>query len=213
MISTKVPAEARQRKGFTLTEVAIVLGIMGLILGAIWTAASSVYANQRTAHAQTAVLQIAGGVRALYGSQASTGFGAATIITPQLNSSGVIPADLNGGTTGPFPNGATGVVATADGNGFVIAMTAVPMQNCINLIAGIAGTNRDPGLYMADAVLSAAVAAGDATTTGSPLGDEVTPTQAGLARAQSPAPGSTALNMIGGCTNTLNKIRFGFSIR
>ena len=35
----------RSKKGFTLTEIAIVLGIIGLILGAVWTAASGVYAS------------------------------------------------------------------------------------------------------------------------------------------------------------------------
>jgi prepilin-type N-terminal cleavage/methylation domain-containing protein len=35
----------RRRKGFTLTEIAIVLGIIGIILGAVWTAASGVYAS------------------------------------------------------------------------------------------------------------------------------------------------------------------------
>lgn len=33
------------KKGFTLTEIAIVLGIIGLILGAVWSAASGVYAS------------------------------------------------------------------------------------------------------------------------------------------------------------------------
>jgi len=32
-----------QRRAFTLTKVAILLGIMGLILGGIWTAAAQVY--------------------------------------------------------------------------------------------------------------------------------------------------------------------------
>ncbi|MDD4615576.1 MAG: type II secretion system protein [Alphaproteobacteria bacterium] len=209
MFSKNKPSQAR--KGFTLTEIAIVLGIMGLILGAIWTAASSVYANQRTAHAQTAILQIAQGVRTLYTSQGGTGYTALTDITVNLNSAGVIPSDLNGGATGPFPNGRSGIIATSDGNGFVVVVTGVPQSNCINLIAGIAGANRDPGLFSASAVADAAIGTGDAGTgaTFAPLQDEVSPTEAAAATVND---GNGA--PIGGCNRTtLSKVRFGFSIK
>ena len=39
------PLSGRRQRAFSLTEMAIVLGVIGLILAAIWTAASS--ANQR----------------------------------------------------------------------------------------------------------------------------------------------------------------------
>lgn len=46
MLTTPTTARTiSKKKGFTLTEIAIVLGIIGLILGAVWTAASGVYAN------------------------------------------------------------------------------------------------------------------------------------------------------------------------
>jgi len=90
-------SKVRQR-AFTLTEIAIVLGMMGLVLGAIWTAASSVYTNQRSLHGATAVMQVAQGVRALFGSSNTTGYTATANMTPALLSAGIIPTDLiNGG--------------------------------------------------------------------------------------------------------------------
>src|SRR5690349_11023145 len=54
------------KRGFTLTEIAIVLGIVGLILGAIWVAAAAVYNNLRTSKGTTELLTVVQNVRALY---------------------------------------------------------------------------------------------------------------------------------------------------
>src|ERR1700733_12022724 len=54
------------KRGFTLTEIAIVLGIIGLILGAIWVAAAAVYTNMRTSKTTTELLDIVQNVRAMY---------------------------------------------------------------------------------------------------------------------------------------------------
>lgn len=195
------------KRGFTLTEIAIVLGIIGLILGAIWVAAAAVYNNLRTSKAVTATLQTAQAVRALYATSNTTGLTVATDLTATMVSSGVIPADLS--VSGPFPNGAFGVVGTSDGRGFVIVMTAVPQSNCIALLTQIAGTSRDPGLYNASAVASAAIAAGDASTTGTPTTVAIAPT------TMSAAVTGTAPNQFGGCTAANNpaKVRIGFTLK
>jgi prepilin-type N-terminal cleavage/methylation domain-containing protein len=194
------------KKGFTLTEIAIVLGIIGLILASIWWAAASTFANQRITHANTAILDIVEGLRTLYSTSSSTGYAAATLITPTVVSAGIIPADLAAGT-GPFPGGTTGVSATSDGLGFVVTITAVPQSACVNLLTMLGGVSRDPGLYAASAVATAAPAAGDASTTGIPLTVALTPIVA-LAAASGTAP-----DTIGGCTNPLNKVKFGFTIK
>jgi prepilin-type N-terminal cleavage/methylation domain-containing protein len=56
----------RRKRGFTLTEIAIVLGVIGIILSAIWAAASSVYQNLRTQQAVQEVQIIVAGYRSLY---------------------------------------------------------------------------------------------------------------------------------------------------
>lgn len=48
MLRKKWPSCLRRDKGFSLIEAAIVLGLVGLVIGGIWTAASAVIARQRT---------------------------------------------------------------------------------------------------------------------------------------------------------------------
>src|SRR5580700_11353983 len=61
----------KEERGFTLTEIAIVLGIIGLILGALWVAAAAVYTNLRTSKTTTQLLTITQNLRALYATSAS----------------------------------------------------------------------------------------------------------------------------------------------
>ncbi len=212
MMTRNPSAHARteqHKKGFTLTEIAIVLGIIGLILGAIWVAAAGVYNNQRVNNANTAVLQITQGVRSLYATSSTTGYAAATDITAALITANAVPTNLVNGATlsGPFPGGASGVIATSDGMGFVIVMSGVSQSNCISVLTNIGGTSRDPGLFKADAVANAAPATGDATTTGTGLTTAVTPGIAAVAAV------GAAPSTYGGCTNTSNKVRFGFTLK
>jgi prepilin-type N-terminal cleavage/methylation domain-containing protein len=57
------------RRGFTLTEIAIVLGIIGIILGAIWAAAAMVYENNRTKESREQALAVINNWRSIYGSR------------------------------------------------------------------------------------------------------------------------------------------------
>ena len=57
---------SKNGRGFTLTELAIVLGVMGIILGAIWAAAAAVYANNRLKTAVTEIAYVVEGYRSLY---------------------------------------------------------------------------------------------------------------------------------------------------
>jgi len=205
LTDTPPPALSVQKKrGFTLTEIAIVLGIIGLILGAIWTAAAAVYANQRVAHANTAVLQIVQAVRGLYAT-ANTDAG---LTVDNLVCAKAVPSDMVVGVCGtpatlidPFPAGATTVFPTTDGLGFYITMSGVPQAACINLLMSIGGTNKDPGLFQA----TNAAAAPAAGATGVPLAVVATPALAAGAVAGS----------FGGCTLALTNgtVTFGFSLK
>ncbi|MFA5041207.1 MAG: type II secretion system protein [Bdellovibrionales bacterium] len=213
MTTKKLPAQLRlgkHKKGFTLTEIAIVLGIMGLVLGAIWVAAAGVYNNLRVNNATTAVMQIAQGIRALYATSATTGYSSVTDMTSSLITAHAVPNNLVNGTelSGPFPGGATVIYATSDGNGFVVTMSAVSKANCISLLTAVAGTGRDPGLFKADAA-TGNPSTGDAAATGNALTVPMT-----LAYASAGSALGTAPSTYGGCgIGDLVKVRFGFSLK
>ena len=192
----------KNTKGFTLTEIAIVLGIIGLILGAIWTAAAAVYQNQRVAHANTAILQIVQAVRGLYATANSD----AGLTVDNLVCSKAVPSDLVVGVCGGpatmidmWPAGVTTIVPSAASDGFAIEMSAVPQAACINLLMAIGGQNRDPGLYYLGTTVVAVAGIGSsaaATTAGPPL-------------TGSPTPLTAAVPCVAG----VSTVAFGFSLK
>jgi prepilin-type N-terminal cleavage/methylation domain-containing protein len=212
---TKNNTHRQRRRGFTLTEIAIVLGIIGLILGAIWVAAAAVYNNLRVSHANTEILQIAQAVRGLYGNASSTGVIANTILTPTLINAKTVPSDMvNVAGTGlidPFPGGTTGVLTPTTADSFTIEMTDVPNDACINLLMSVAGSNRDPGLFEASAApdVTNAIAAGDVLATASTAAIDAVIATPVLAN------GAVAGNF-GGCTaaaGAQDRIKFGFGLK
>lgn len=139
-----------ERRGFTLTEIAIVLGIIGLILGAIWAAASAVYNNLRTSRAQQEILTVAQNIRAMYATQ-STVDSAAT--TDTYISAGVFPSDAtvetSSGKSVKNPWGGNfDIIASSSDNytSFIVTMEGVPVNACITLATSTTGTGRDSGL-------------------------------------------------------------------
>ncbi len=211
MIMPKKPFMPANARGFTITEIALVLGIIGLILGAIWAAAYSVYSHYRVDTAHKVIVQTVRGVRTLYMPAGSMGSSGSSLdITSALITAKMMPDNVVNGevTSGPFAGGGIGVVATSDGKGFVVVLTHVSRSACVDLLALVGGDGRDSSLYKADAVNDAAVQTSDATTVGTPLITAVAP---GIALA--PMAG-TAPSTYGGCDSSeLKKVRFGFALK
>jgi prepilin-type N-terminal cleavage/methylation domain-containing protein len=137
----------KARKGFTLVEASIVLGIMGLILAAVWVAAGTVYKNQRVASASTYLLQIAQAVRNMYsGNQVL----ATDTTLSQWIAAGAIPKDAvvnNTATSNPW--GGETNVTVSDTTTFSVLFTKVPKAACIDLLMRNTGSGRDTGLQVA----------------------------------------------------------------
>lgn len=94
------PVFRRYTRGFTLTEVAIVLGVIGLLLTSIWSAASTIYENKKITNSETGIVAAAQAVHSVYWTSGDEfqGDGAHHDITFP----GMFPtvwACVNGGTT------------------------------------------------------------------------------------------------------------------
>jgi len=151
-------SRARKTRGFTLTEAAIVLGIVGLILGAIWVAAAAVYENMRTNRANEQILKVAQAVRSLYASSPTMNVGGENVdVTTALVSAGIFPTDMLNGTTvyHPWDNsggagGANSVIVSGYDSTpprFAIKLIAAPKQACMRIMTGNTGQQRDAGMY------------------------------------------------------------------
>jgi len=164
--TTQPPRRDHSRKGFTLTEIAIVLGIIGLILGAIWVAASAVYNNLRVSKTTTQLLQVTQAVRAMYATTSTVdpsanmavgAVGAGTFPATYAQA-GVFPSDMVISATAPTVQdvwgGAAGVTATtttAANDSFAVIFTGVPTAACISLLTGNTGSGRDVNMVGASA--------------------------------------------------------------
>jgi len=87
---------SNENRGFTLTESAIVLGIIGLVLSAVWIASARVIQGNKVTTATQEATTIALGLKALYGPRGhidayTTG---AVEITSSLISFGLIPTNM-----------------------------------------------------------------------------------------------------------------------
>lgn len=159
---------ALKQRGFTLTEIAIVLGIIGLILGAIWVAAASVYSNMRVSKAQGQILTIVQNIRSLYATSTLTNETAFAEMTATVRAAGVFPSDMLSGTATQSP-WATAVqvyneTRTVAGDAFSIVYNDIPTAACISLVTSLSGNGRDPGLFHVGYAAGASTAALSATT-------------------------------------------------
>jgi len=142
----------RKQRGFTLTEAAIVLGIVGLILGAIWVAAAAVYNNMRVGTTTTQILQTISSIRSLY-DQSNDLTGMTQV---NLAAANAVPRDMLANTASgvlrdvwgtTYNDGVTGLIQAVTSNTEIqVKFTAVPQDACIALASRITGSGRDTGL-------------------------------------------------------------------
>ncbi len=131
----EIKAFKKSKRGFNLIEAAIVLGVVGLVIGGIWVAAAAVQSNMRESDTSKGLLQIVQNTRNLYYGQTPTTT-ASTDITTSLIAANAIPADFIISTTAaknPF-NGAVTVSLTGNPNDTIaVSMAGVPKDSCIDL--------------------------------------------------------------------------------
>lgn len=128
------------KRGFNLIEIAIVLAVIGLVIGGIYVAASSVTDNQRKQRAQAQVLTIVQNMRTTFATQTFT---SAILTGDVLEQARIIPADMpRVGTSANF-SGAYGDVSInfVDAQTFDVAMTGVTRGGCVDLLTKSFGTS------------------------------------------------------------------------
>ena len=132
------------QRGFTLTEVAIVFGVIGILLGAIWVAASSVSQNQHSTQATKQIMIIVQNIRSLYASQ--SGFSASEIaagyITTELVGAGVFPSDMgiivsagNSTPLNPWGGNTNILIDSSNPATYWVEYSGVPQSACIGLMS------------------------------------------------------------------------------
>ena len=142
----------KKRRGFTLTELAIVLGVIGTILSAVWVAAGKVNASNRTQKAAGQVLQIINGYRSLYGAHGiDVGGCFSSDVTCTGAIAGYFPSDMTAESTCSTGNGSTypqtpwggssyvSVTTCQSNNTILIAYTNLSQAACISLANAILG--------------------------------------------------------------------------
>lgn len=87
------------KKAFSLIEAAIVLGVVGLVIGGIWVAASAVMENNRINRASAATILMVGNARRLIGKNADAmmeqlGQHHEHNLADMMVSAGAVPTDL-----------------------------------------------------------------------------------------------------------------------
>lgn len=88
------------RRGFNLVEAAIVLGVVGLVIGGIWVVAGDIQQKRRVTDFYSASLKMVDDVRRLYsGLPVSAGL---SNIGPAMWSAGVFPSNVFVQNTGAF---------------------------------------------------------------------------------------------------------------
>ena len=136
------------QRGFNLIEAAIVLGVVGLVIGGIWVAASAVMAKQRQSETTRGVLQAIEAVRKSWPAGASPGAAGSTPGLGNYNayaiSAGIFPSNWVSGSTihDPwgkpimFDYGATGW-GGAYANLWVLELSNVDQADCYNIVPAL----------------------------------------------------------------------------
>lgn len=136
-----------RRRAFSLTEMAIVTGIMGLVLGAVWVGVSQVRTNSATIDTVKQVLSLANNVRVLYDGKSSFASGVdGRDIASSLISAGAVPREmLDSNDSTQMRNAWSGQVhILAFSNGiYRIQYENLPRTVCTDLATQLSGTRGD----------------------------------------------------------------------
>lgn len=160
-------SRSRHKLGFTLTELAIVLGVVGIVAGGLWMAVGANNSSLRVKKGTDAVLFIVQRMRALHAnrprvdpnadmmttwSETPIAIGTTAATRSQLTyiDQGVFPPDMvDGGNRLINPwGGSVNLKANANRDGFVLMLSRIKRDDCATLLLSLGGEGRDTKLTM-----------------------------------------------------------------
>lgn len=124
--------EGRCLRGFTLTEMAIVAAVAGLVLGALWVAAGMAWQNYRLYSLHQQILGVVQGIRDRAQPPLPGVDGA--VITGALNTLGLIPPDMVAGGNYFHALGGAFTATRINANVLRLQLGGVTQQDCSTLI-------------------------------------------------------------------------------
>jgi type II secretory pathway pseudopilin PulG len=168
----------RNMRGFTLTELAIMLGIVGILLAAIWVAGNSVHRGNQANQAAQELQTISQNMLTLYQNRALPAVIAGCPALPDITANAIAAEIVPSGNVVPGAGGACASASNpwsgAGGSLKIISIPAtkrfgvkffkVPLDGCIALL--LHGTGCDPS--QAGCPARAIVTAGATVTTETP---------------------------------------------
>jgi prepilin-type N-terminal cleavage/methylation domain-containing protein len=190
------------RQGFTLMEIAIALGVMGIILAAIWVAASAAQEKNNINQAVQELQTISQNILSIWQGQTLPGT-STTLLNAQMIGAGAVPSSAvidastianPWGTSGPSVSGVGNVnggvfIYPVSAKSFRIKFVNIPLDGCIALYTqgtscqtGQSGcptkiytftTSLTPDPVTGWSILSPAVAQGICTAGGAAVGDGI----------------------------------------
>ena len=160
MLPMIIPTTSVQtQKAFTLTELAIVLGVIGSILGLVWTAAADVIMTNKVRTVNAELVAIANSVRTIFVEQGGVR-GTVTTLTPALDRLRAFPLEMrqdqavdggaifhpwsqivDAGGLGTVQVGATDCTGAAPATAttpepcFSVYMKLLPQKACVQVLA------------------------------------------------------------------------------
>lgn len=126
----------RCRRGFSMVEMAIVLGVVGLVMGGVWTLAVKVQQTARVKQAVEQVITINKNIRNYYQTQACIPNGDQTATLLGLGQN-IFPREmLSGGGVVDLWNGGVQVLGVNPGCDYVFQLSylALPAETCAELV-------------------------------------------------------------------------------
>ncbi|HVY12933.1 MAG TPA: type II secretion system protein [Alphaproteobacteria bacterium] len=151
----------QNQHGYSLIEAAIVLGIAGLIIGAVFAAWGAVNSQNKLRRAQDEMTVIVNQIRSTYASRSTIDSASGSDFTNALVNSGLLPdtwvENISGTNKLANPYGGAAVVtpeATGSDSsvkdGMSIAFDNVGKGDCYKLVRNMLGAARTQGLYKID---------------------------------------------------------------